>query len=279
MSVPVKLKQRLKTIRNLNSIFNALQVITTAKVQKVRKRHKDSSHYLASLEQGAKHLDFSGYSGRNKKGRVTAILISTNRGLCGAFNQGLFYRTQGFLKEHAGRDVRFIVLGRRGVEFVRSRGGRIDRIFTEEEIGFEHFAALSQELIRQYLSGDVSEVYVIHNRFKSVMRQETFSVRVLPYEGARGGPTSRYILEPDAVLLTERFFETLFSAQLFHYYVDSLLGELSSRMFTLKGAIENSKELMNDLVIGLNKIRQQTITRDLLEIISSSECVTSGRCE
>ena len=216
MPVPVKLKQRLKTIKNLNSIFNALQVITTAKVQKIRKRHKDSSHYLASMEKAAKHLDLSDYARHGGGGRVLVILISTNRGLCGAFNQGLFWRAQNFLKEHAGRDVRFIVFGRRGAEFVKSRGGISDRVFSQEEMGFEQFAALSKEITELYLSGEVSEVYVIHNRFKSVMKQETFSVRVLPYESEFGVSSFHYILEPEPGTLTDRFFESMFSAKIFY---------------------------------------------------------------
>ena len=279
MSVPVKLKARLKTIKNLNSIFNALQVITTARIQKVRKLHESSRRYLAAIEGAASRLDLSKFSTGDSQGKILVILLSTNRGLCGAFNQRLFFRLQSLIKEKQalGREMEFIVFGKRGCEFLRKIGINISRSFTNEDLNPKLFSGLAKDILALYLKKNFSEVHLIHNQYKSVVRQEPYARMLLPREGTHLEGGGHYILEPSAPVASDELFERELSAKLYHLYIDSQLGELSSRMYTLKGAIENSRELIDKLVLQLNKIRQQSITQELLEIISSSECVMAGR--
>lgn len=280
MSVPVKLKSRLKTVKGLNSIFNALQVITTARMQKVRGVHKNLLHYLSVLEKVTGHLDLSADPGGRKSSKALAILMSSNRGLCGGFNQSLFYRAGSFIREQAeaGREVEYVVFGRKGQQFLRSKNQGIKQIFIKEEIDPGMFLGLAEQLLADFLSGAARNVYVISNRFRSVMKQEALVHSLLPIEGRGARDESYFILEPGKEALKSELLLRLIAARLFYFYIDSQLGELSSRLFTLKGAIENSDELIDKLALDLNKIRQQTITRDLLEIISSSECLSKGRC-
>jgi F-type H+-transporting ATPase subunit gamma len=280
MSVPVKLKSRLKTIRNLNAIFNALQVITTARMQKVRSLHKSSHHHLVALEDAARHLDLSRFSLTPASNKSTAILISGNRGLCGSFNQNLFWRANSFIKEQAAlqNDVEFIVFGKRGHSFLKTKGLAVRQFFASEDVSPKVFRSIAKELLASFLSGSTSEAHVIANRYRSVVKQEALVHRLFPLEVSPVRDDSYFILEPDESAAVHEVVERLVTSKLFHYYIDSTLGELSSRLFTLKGAIENSKELMENLALDLNKIRQQSITGELLEIISSSECLAAGRC-
>ena len=97
MSVLLKTKKRLKTIKNLNSIFTALQVITMARLQKLKLKHKNAQQYLWSIREIAEQLDFSECMAKEKQTGRLAILISANRGFCGAFNQNVLFRSQNFL--------------------------------------------------------------------------------------------------------------------------------------------------------------------------------------
>jgi len=276
MSISVKLKTRLRTIKNLNSIFNALQVITLARIQKVRGRHKNSKRYLAEIREMADHIDLSKFSKTPKGGKTLAVLFSGNRGFCGAFNQNLRYRAQNFIKE-AKTEVEFLVFGRKGLEFLRSRKQKIAKSFLEEEYDFRFFLQLAKEIIAGYESDEISEFHVIFNRFHSVLRQDALTRQLMPYTADQPPITDYYILELDKELVADKLFEQLVAARLYFNCLDSQLGELSARMFTLKGAIENSKELIGSLTLNLNKERQQSITQELLEIISSSESLKEAK--
>ena len=280
MSVPVKLKSRLRTIKSLNSIFAALQVITTAKIQTIRSIHGTSMRFLSQLEGAARHLDLLPNMNEKKSSKVLAILISSNRGLCGGFNQNLFYRVGSFIKEQgaAGAEVDYVVFGKKGQQFLKSRNQQIKQVFAKEYVDPTVFFELAEDLLKRLLSGQISGVYVISNRYRSVMKQDALVHKLLPIEGPEVLDESYFILEPQKEAVKSQLLLHIVAARLFHFYMDSQLGELSSRLFTLKGAIENSKELIDRLVLDLNKVRQQSITRDLLEIISSSECLSKGRC-
>lgn len=270
MPVLIKTKRRLRTLTSLNSIFNALQVITIARLQKVKTKHQRAEQYLAEMMKIARHLDFSDFYKKSKTARNLAVLISPNRGFCGAFNQNLLYRADNFIKEYAA-PAEFIVFGRKGLEFLRAKKQAIINNYLEEEYGFDFFAKLAAEIIRRHRAGETAEVHIIFSRYMTVMRQDAVANRAIPLEGGSPPAVDRYLIEPDKALAAEKAFAQLLAAQLYFSYLDSQLGEISARMFTMKGAIENSKELIGGLTIELNKARQQAITRDLLEIIASSE--------
>ncbi len=103
------------------------------------------------------------------------------------------------------------------------------------------------------------------------MRQDAVSNRTLPVEFGPARSWNKYIVEPEREAVAEKIFKYRLAAQLYFAYLDSQLGELSSRLFTMKGAIENSKELIDTLVLNINKERQQSVTRELLEIIGATE--------
>jgi F-type H+-transporting ATPase subunit gamma len=103
------------------------------------------------------------------------------------------------------------------------------------------------------------------------MKHEAYVYRMLPPEGYLGSSDTSHIIEPDKRSLTDALFRHLLACRLYHFYLDSMLGEVSSRMVILKGAVESSKDLIDELVININKLRQQTITSELPEVVSSSE--------
>jgi len=277
MSVAVKTKTRLKTVKSLNSIFNALQVITMARLQKVRQKHTSAKLYLERLQQAAQNLDLSSFAQPREEGKTIALLISPNRGLCGAFNQNLLYRAQNFIKE-SDRPKEFIAFGRKGGEFLRSRKQIVVDSYLKEDYHFDFFAGLANKMITDYQNGKLARISLIFNRFQTLMRQDAVVRELLPAESLPGQDPDRFIIEPDKFLAAAKVFEQMLAVELYYAYLDSQLGELSARMFTLKGAIENSKEIMQELAMNLNKARQQMITRDLLEIIASSECLNEGEC-
>lgn len=138
-----KTKRRLRTIKSLNSIFNALQIITIARLQKLKGRHQHAERYLSEIKQIAGQLDFSCiYRSPKKTAKNLAILISPNRGFIGAFNQNLLYRAGNFIRE-AGSGTEFVVFGRKGADFLRGKKQAVRDIYLAEDYDFSFFAGLT----------------------------------------------------------------------------------------------------------------------------------------
>lgn len=270
MAVPLKLRRRLRTIKNLNSIFNALQVITTARLQKIRGKHQYAQHFLESVQEMSRDFDFSKLNRKAKNGKTLALLISPNRGFCGAFNANLFSRAQNFIKE-SGREVEFIAFGRKGLEFLRGKKQYVSASYLAEDYSFSFFLGVLNQILERWQGDEIAETYLIFNRFHSVMRQDAVLNRALPLEPMLPRTWNKYLVEPERERMSEQIFKYRLAAQLYYAYLDSQLGELSSRLFTLKGAIENSDELIDELVLDINKQRQQSVTSELLELIGATE--------
>jgi F-type H+-transporting ATPase subunit gamma len=276
MAVPVKLKSRLRTVKNLNSIFEALEVITAARIQKVREKHGGAGRYLALTDKMAANIDLSRLFTKRPESRSLAVVFSANRGFTGAFDQNLFFRIKNFLKESPDK-IEFMVFGKRGLDFLRAERQMVRGSSTREDLDYKYFAGLGEEIARRYDEREIDIAYIIHNRFRSVMRQDAVVDQVTPLEVRPSPAFDNIILEPGRDEVAAGAFRQLLAARLYFSYLDSELGEISARMFTLNGAIENSKEMIESLTLELNKERQQGITRELLEIISSSESIKEAR--
>ncbi|MFA5839534.1 MAG: FoF1 ATP synthase subunit gamma [Candidatus Margulisiibacteriota bacterium] len=278
MASTTKLKRRFKTVSGLNSIFNAMQVITTVRMGQARQRHSIFSDYLAGIEQAACKMNFSPFLREQKAGENVVILLSTNRGLCGGFNFNLFANLQGLIGRisAANNSCKVIAIGKKGDDFARSRRLTTEEAHLKEDYAFAHFKQVTDKLLDDYRVGKISAVYVVFNRFKSVMRQDARAYRLLAPEVVFNSEDMNVLLEPDKYLLSEKTFRLLLAARLFHFYLESKLGEACARMVTLKGAVESSKEIIDSLSRDMNKMRQASITAELLELIGSSMGMYKG---
>jgi len=164
MVVSLKLRRRLRTIKNLNSIFNALQVITTARLQKIKERHRHAQHFLGSVQEMSQDFDFSKFNKTVKNGKALALLISPNRGFCGAFNANLFFRAQNFIKE-TGREVEFVAFGRKGLEFLKAKKQYVSGSYLAEDYSFPFFVEILNQILRRWEQNEIAETYLIFNRF------------------------------------------------------------------------------------------------------------------
>ena len=272
-----KLKSRLKTITGLNSIFNAMQVITTVRMKKSRERHTAFSNYIAGIEEAAEKMDFSPFILNKPTGNTVLIFITSNRGLCGSFNMNLFARLQAFAGQiDKNSPLKIIAIGKKGNDFLRARKYTVNNAYLEEDYDFRFFQELFANLYAEYLAGTTASVHVMFNKYKSVIKQDTYVYRLLPPEFTLKLEPSNVIQEPSKEILAKKLFFMLHATLLFHFFLESKLGESSARLVTLKGAIESSKELIDDLTINLNKSRQQAITAQLLDLIGSSMGLQKG---
>ncbi|OGC05027.1 hypothetical protein A2276_03670 [candidate division WOR-1 bacterium RIFOXYA12_FULL_43_27] len=264
MQTDSNIRSRIKTISGLNSIFSAMQMVTVSKLAKIRGKRGTAVKYRQETASALELLDPPAVpQDKKQSGRIACVLIAGNHGLCGAFNQEIIFRASSFLKEHGGRKIDFFVFGRHGFDFLKSRKQNIKEAFFIERLDFGVVASLAKKLWLERFD----EVYLIHSHFYSLLKRKAVADRVFPYEGK---PSGRLVISEAS------YGEVLFAyfeAVLYSALCDSFLGEFSSRLATLKAAIDNSKKIIDRLVIERNKSRQMAITMQIVEIIEASESI------
>lgn len=284
MPALIDLRRRIRSVRNTQQITQAMKTVSTAKFKKAQRTVLEGRplwHNLPGLleriaawagEQASPLLDV-----RDEK-KLLAVVITSDKGLCGAFNSNLLARADSFLEEKAGADVGLILIGRKAVNHFRKKsysvrracGEKVDRITVRELKEITHF------LMGQYVFARTDAVYLIYNEFKSILAPRISVARVLPIPSPGPAaaadqlppdwePSSRAVLQP---LLT-LYLET----QVYHAFFESLAAEQAARMMAMENATKNAEDLISDLVLGLNKIRQASITKELLEIMTAVEAM------
>ncbi len=272
MATDAKIKSRIATLKSLNSIFSAMQVITVARLSKIKEAQRATARFRREIEDAASYFKAENKASAN--GAVAAVIVSANRGLCGTFNQDITFRIQSFLKEHSGKNIRFFAYGRKGYEFLIGKKQEIEQYYSSDNFDTENVRQTAEKLWGLYKNGELSEVYVLYNHFVSAFSRKATANRLLPFDfsGSRKIEDSM-IIEPDRKVFIEKMSLLYIEAMISSAIRESQLGEFSSRMVTLKSAIDNSHDLIGDLTVQRNKARQQMITQEILEIVEASEAM------
>lgn len=223
-----------------------------------------------------------------RDGKKTELLVVTSdRGLCGAFNANILRRAVEFLNEgHAKGEQLFVSLaGRKSVDFFRRRQWTIRQewpgIF--DRLSYEHALDIGQDIVDHYNKETFDQLYVVYNEFKSVMQQQVIVEKLLPIEpleeqegaeeegshGARGN----YLFEPDESDLLKMLLPRHFAVQTYRVLLESAAAEQAARMTAMDGATRNAGELIKRITLFYNKTRQAAITKELMDIVGGAEAL------
>ena len=241
-------------------------------------------------------------------GRALLFVITADRGLCGSFNTNVVKSAGTFVKEHADREVALGLVGRRGRDFFARRGFdvRYEQINLFATLKFEDAQRIARAAIDAFTSGEVDSVYLVYNEFKSVLNQRVVVERLLPIPrgalssdpsadargaGERGrGPASGenadhgaaaspaepvvdYLYEPAPGELFTTLLPSHVEVQVFRALLESAAAEHAARMTAMDAATRNSAEMIDQLTLYMNKVRQAAITREIIEVVSGAQAL------
>lgn len=288
------IKRRLVSVTNTKKITYAMKLVSAAKLRTAQAAVVSAKQYAAGLTALAKDvladIDLSEASHpltekRASVKKVAVLVIGGSRGLCGGYNSNVNKRLIQFERELAGRTnaaIEYIVIGRKPAEFLR----RIKRSVT---VPFETLSEdpnkwpledLCQSLKERFLAHEFDELYIGFTKFKSALSQTPVVELALPYSNdevssASGNASSRGLttFEPSKIELFSALIPRLFMAQVLAASLEAKTGEHASRMVAMDGATKNCGELIDNLRITINKLRQAQITSQLLDIIGGAEAV------
>jgi F-type H+-transporting ATPase subunit gamma len=215
--------------------------------------------------------------------RKRLVIITADKGLCGAFNSNILRASLGFLREQGETSVTLVVVGKKARDFYRRRPYEIksEMLGFFDRLAYSHAQELAGGLMQEYLAGEVDEVHLMYNEFRSVAVQRVKREQLLPIEpGAAGGGEGEtggdYIYEPSPEAILAALLPRHVTTQVYRALMESVAGEYGARMTAMEAATKNAKEMIGVLTIQYNKARQERITKELLDIVGGAEALKQG---
>lgn len=284
---------RLTSVKSTRQITSAMKMVAAAKLRKAQDAIVQLRPYAGKLNEILDGLNMALrdteteniYAERKDgRGKVLIIVVTSNKGLCGAFNANVIREARRRMNEkysdQAGRgDLSFITIGKKGNDVLKRMNVSIleDQSDLWTELTFERTAELADRLISLYLKKEYDTIELIYNQFKNAAVQRLTEEVFLPVTAS--GPekeetvTADYIYEPDQISIVSELIPKTLRIQLFKALLDSFAAEHGARMTAMHQATDNATELIRDLTLEYNKARQASITNQLLEVVSGAEAL------
>ena len=205
--------------------------------------------------------------------RIQLILITADRGLAGAFNANLIRAAQQFIADHAGQQVELELIGRKGRDFFARRKARISGELTgvSQTASLKEAQALAETLMRRFSAAEIDSVYLLYNEFKSVLTQRVTLKKILPLTVSREGQAAPdYIYEQPPAELLSQLLPRYVLLQILEAFLENAAAEHAARMTAMDAATNNANDVMNRLTLYINRVRQASITREIIEVVSGA---------
>jgi len=274
MSKVIQLRHKLQSFYKINKATEAMQVVAVAELKRLQSRQKAAGHFKKHYDRLARRLKVKSDRKTVKVKPVSRVfLLGSDRGFCGSFNERLLALLKPLSK--SGNELNFIIIGNKLGQVCKEAG--LKNFEQKTALQYQDIEKLARETYALWQAGEVSDVYIIYNEFKSMLMQSPRSVRVLPFAFKDSLLTDEtVIVEPNYTLVHRSIRVNYIKAVFYDAFLQSKLGEVASRLLTMRGATENSREMIGNLKIQLNKARQAMITVELSEILSSFEILSEG---
>jgi F-type H+-transporting ATPase subunit gamma len=281
-----EIRNRISSVSSTMQITSAMKMVSAAKLKKAQDAITAMRPYANTLSTLIQNLssalegDFQNpYTQVRENKKVLLVAITSNRGLCGAFNANIIKKTRQLIETtYAQSSVSLITIGKKGSEILLKTGkvqSRHDALL--DDLNYENTAQMAQSIMDQFAQQEVDEVVFIYNQFKNAATQivevEPF-LPIIPNQSDEKSTTQAdYIFEPEKVEIVNQLLPKSLKMQLFKALRDSMASEHGARMTAMHKATDNATELRDQLKLTYNKARQAAITNEILEIVGGAEAL------
>jgi len=285
-----EIKQRLRSITSIKQITRAMEMVAASRLKRVESRviasrtytdrmHQVLSRLISCRPPEKSHPWFTDKG--HKTENVKIVLITGDKGLCGAYNNNIIKKVVEFIQVHANKNVKLVLVGKKGnLYFSKGKYAPAKERYipeTVEKFGYDKVQALAAQLIEGYEKGEFGELHIFFTKFHTVMQSFATSVRLLPMEkdtfDLKGKLVGEYIIEPSVDQILEHLFPKYVETQLYQCILEALTSEFAARRVAMIAATENAGEMIDELTRTYNKARQEAITKELLEVVSGAEAL------
>ncbi|EAK1994992.1 ATP synthase F1 subunit gamma [Campylobacter jejuni] len=291
MSNLKEIKRKIKSVHNTQKTTNAMKLVSTAKLKKAEEAAKRSKVYAQKIDEILSEISFqinkivhneddvrlSLFHKKEQIKTVDLIFITADKGLCGGFNIKTLKTVSEMLKEYEAKNIniRLRAIGKTGIEYFNfQKIELLEKYFhLSSSPDYEKACEVIHAVVDDFLNGNTDEVILVHNGYKNMITQELKINHLIPVEPKSIKQTHNSLLElePEGTELLEDLMKTYFEYNMYYALIDSLAAEHSARMQAMDNATNNAKARVKQLNLAYNKARQESITTELIEIISGVE--------
>jgi F-type H+-transporting ATPase subunit gamma len=280
------IRRRIRSVESTQKITRAMKLVAAAKFRRAQERVLSARPYATKMAELLSSL------GRRAEGeahpllvrrppvRKRLVIITADKGLCGAFNSNILRASLAFLREQGETSITLVVVGKKARDFYRRRPYQIksEMLGFFDRLAYSHAQELAGGLMQEYLTGEVDEVHLMYNEFRSVAVHRVKREQLLPIEPAeaaegQGEAAGDYIYEPSPEAILAALLPRHVTTQVYRALMESVAGEYGARMTAMEAATQNAKEMIGVLTIQYNKARQERITKELLDIVGGAEAL------
>lgn len=287
------IRRRLKSVKNTQQITKAMKMVSAAKLKRAQNRVVTARPFANKMTEV-----LSGLADRTDENfhhplldargdeRYLLVLVTADKGLCGAFNTNLIKAAQAFVNANPDKQIEILPVGRKGRDFFRRRGatlaGEYIGVTGKGRVDFSEALEIARDVIKRFTEDEgIDKAFLIYNEFKSVLQQRVVTEQLLPVarsasaaeeavDAAQPLTLVDYIYEQSPAEIFSQLLPRLVETQIFRALLESVASEQGARMTAMDSASKNARELIDSLTLNMNRVRQAAITNEIIEVVSGA---------
>jgi F-type H+-transporting ATPase subunit gamma len=283
---------RISSVKSTRQITSAMKMVSAAKLRKAQDKivrlrpYANKLHeILVDLSQSLAELEVENVYGRiSSPEKILIVVITSNRGLCGAFNSNVIKEARRVVYEKYSEqfnkgNLTFLTIGKKGFDYLRKQKLKMlpERNNLFNELTFDNVSIVAEEIMTRFVAGEYDKVEIIYNQFKNAAVQNLTDEQFLPVEtvtaGRKDNLSTDYIYEPTKEEIVKELIPKSLKIQFYKAVLDSFVAEHGARMTSMHKATDNATSMIRDLTLLYNKARQAAITNQILEVVSGAEAL------
>ena len=279
-----EISNRITSVSSTMQITSAMKMVSAAKLKKAQDAITAMRPYAEKLTELLQSLSATmdgevggSYTAQREINKVLIVAITSNRGLCGAFNSNVIKQTKSISESYAGKQVDFFAIGKKGNDILRKTNTVIDnRSEVFDNLTFENVSEIALILTEKFTSGEYDKIEIVYNEFKNAATQIVQTEQFLPLAPVKSDipvTSGDYLFEPSKEEIVLTLIPKSLKTQLYKSIRDSFASEHGARMTAMHKATDNATELRDQLKLTYNKARQAAITNEILEIVGGAEAL------
>ena len=278
----IDIRRRVRSVKNTQQITKAMKMVSAAKLRRAQEKALAARPYAKMLQQMLANVaEAAAQAGdaethpllavRPEK-RILLVVLTADGGLAGGFNSNLIKLAHRFAIEHKGDDLSFELVGRKGRDYFKRRFPNIagEHLDVFRNVKFESAEKIVQAIIDRFSKGEIDAVYLFVNEFKSVMSSTIAQIRLLPIEVPKSAALVDYIYEQAPEEILKSLLPRYLNVQIYRALLESAAAYLAARMTAMDAATRNADEVIDKLTLYMNRVRQASITREIIEVVSGA---------
>jgi F-type H+-transporting ATPase subunit gamma len=278
----IDIRRRIRSVKNTQQITRAMKMVSAAKLRRAQERVIAVRPYahllddvladLAAAAQADPNVGDNPMLAQREEKRIELLFFTSDKGLAGAFNSNLLKASLRFYSEHPDAEISLILLGRKGRDFYRKRNATIlaEYVNVLNKAQYQDAAEIARGTIERFRNGEIDSVYLLNNEFKSVILQRLSVKKLLPVKLPEKPVEHDTIFEQPPLEMLERVLPRFVETEIYRSMLETSAAEHAARMTAMDAASNNAADVIETLTLNMNRIRQASITKEIIEVVSGA---------